>query len=232
MPCSSISPSALSRQQDSDGNCSVPVVSQVVEQIELCRCAVPNVALQEAILERRNLWKNFSVAYQQWHSEINVDALHVAITVLQALHPILRTTYYKMHQLWGQEVQKHPFSFEEIATFSSATSKQDAEKQAKQFVDQQSWNLLGHPPWRILVITGNLQTLLVVHVHHVAVDGISIARLDQDLRQDTKSQSCAGHASVPSACQKSNPTPFWKLICSDMFLSFYHFLQLWISFST
>ena len=141
-------------------------------------------------MERRNVWNNYSVAYQQWHPEgIAINALHVAITLLQGLHPILRTTYYSVHQRWGQEVQNHPFSCEEIAAYASALSEQDAERQAKEFVDNwNQWSLLcGHPPWRILVVTvpGGIQpkALLVVHVHHIAVDGISVAQLDHEFRR-------------------------------------------------
>ena len=130
------------------------------------------------------------MAYQQWYLEdISFQGLQAAITLLQGLHPILRTTYYSVRQHWGQEVREKPWSCKEIATFGSSVSLKDAEEQATRFVDIQwnKWNLLeGCPVWRILVIrtchNGAERALLVVHFHHIAVDGISVARLAEELR--------------------------------------------------
>lgn len=132
------------------------------------------------------------MAYQQWYLEdISFHGLEAAITLLQGLHPILRTTYYSVrHNHWGQEVREKPWSCKEIATFASSVSLKDAEEQAKHFVDIQwdKWNLLsGCPVWRILVIKmchngARPKALLVVHFHHIAVDGLSVARLAEELR--------------------------------------------------
>lgn len=157
-------------------------------------CRVP--FFQAEILKKRNVWRNFSVAYQQWYLEdISFQGLEAAITLLQGLHPILRTTYYSVrHNHWGQEVLEKPWSCKEIATFASSVSMKDAEEQAKHFVDIQwdKWNLLsGCPVWRILVIKmchngARPKALLVVHFHHIAVDGISVARLAKELRSCKK----------------------------------------------
>ena len=119
-------------------------------------------------------------------SELNIDSLKRAVQVLMERHPTLRTTYGQESAEPFQEIHAaHAFDcnqlFEQIDV---AGWEEDAIKHEAIAAYQRPFDLESGPVLRVTVLTRSPQQhVLVLGIHHIAVDGVSFGILLEELRQ-------------------------------------------------
>ncbi|CAJ1335813.1 unnamed protein product [Effrenium voratum] len=154
---------------------------------------------QEIIIAERHRWPNYSIAFSRlYNGVIAKDVLEAATCWLQALHPILRTTYKEDLPCFQQASagrkakycqRVNPEVFTDVLTLQSTSSEEEAERLAFAFTEA-VWDLLTRPPLRVLAVEiagASSLTLLVVQIHHIAADGISMSIVDKDFRMALQS---------------------------------------------
>jgi amino acid adenylation domain-containing protein len=137
------------------------------------------------------LWLTHQLAPQSWaynvlftarvQSEVETKALHGAFQTLLARHPILRTTYITRNGRPEQEVHPHlPAAFEAID--ASAWSEQAFRDRLIEAA-RQPFDLEHGPMLRVHLFTRSATDhVLLLVIHHIAIDAFSLGILLQELR--------------------------------------------------
>ncbi|XTZ15838.1 condensation domain-containing protein [Micromonospora echinospora] len=123
------------------------------------------------------------------HGPVDVDALRAAVDDLVDRHEILRTVYAETD---GEPVQR--ILDPAPGTFTHHTVTPDQAETLLATASAHPFDLTREAPLAVhLISTGEHDHLLLVNLHHIAGDGVSMAPLAQDLA-DAYAARLAGHA--------------------------------------
>jgi hypothetical protein len=117
--------------------------------------------------------------FLRWVEPVDVTALRTALDLLVRRHDVLRTTYRRRGDDVVQEVSDHPVPVEVVDGMTAQQARDDALRRAREGFD-----LAAEPPVRCVVWReGRDGDAVLLLVHHIAVDGWSLAPLFEELAQ-------------------------------------------------
>ncbi|MBF2047252.1 MAG: hypothetical protein IGS54_07795 [Elainella sp. C42_A2020_010] len=130
-------------------------------------------------------------------SQVNIAALQRACQALVDRHPTLRTTYGQEDAEPFQEIHAaQPLDFEQI---DAATWDEETLTQRAIVAYQRPFNLESGPVLRVALLTQTPQEhVLLLTIHHIAVDGLSFGILLDDLRTLYQAESIEQPVSLPA----------------------------------
>ncbi|WP_072681197.1 amino acid adenylation domain-containing protein [Rhodococcoides corynebacterioides] len=111
--------------------------------------------------------------------ELDTDALRAALTDVTTRHEVLRTVYPDVEGVpWQRVLAPAPAHLETVTATTAEVPRLVAERATRPF------DLATDPPLRATLVTrGPADHVLVLVLHHIAVDGSSLAPLARDVRR-------------------------------------------------
>ena len=152
----------------------------------------PTTPLQEAMIAE-TLASNYKLYFNhdvlEIDNDIDLERLHDAWKMVIQKNPILRTSFFQVHELgivsphtFGQVVHKKA---EVPWTQISLSLEDDVWQELQETMDHcaNTANLLQRPPLQLTVITTDESRYLLLSISHALYDGWSIGLLHEDIRR-------------------------------------------------
>jgi amino acid adenylation domain-containing protein len=201
------SPAGLAAHLSKAGNARLPPL--VVHDYQ-AGSRVALSAAQEAMwfldrLEGGSPVYNMPYAFR-FQGELDIDALRAAFTALVNRHIVLRTVYAQdAGTAFGTVLPVAPFDLQVVS--ASRTSIDALAHEAARV----PFDLSRDPMLRATVIrTGDRMQVLVLVVHHIAADGLSMDVLGRELASFYAAACAGGEASLPASPAQYADFAYWQ----------------------